>query len=356
MFSYFKDKLKKAVKSAEEEVEDTQQDEAVDEPHPQKPKDVEEEEILETQDEENAEENHEEQDTAEKEGFFSKVKQTLTTKELTQENFETLFWEIELILLENNIAQDVVDKVKQKMQEDLVGTRLKRGKLKEVLQKNIEETLKESLENIQTLDLVEEAKQHEAYKIILIGINGSGKTTTAAKLATLFKKHGKNPVLGAADTFRAAAIDQLQQHANNIGIPCIKHDYGTDPAAVAYDTVKHVEKQGGVALIDTAGRLHSNTNLMNQLKKIVDVTEPHRVIYVAESVAGNDAVKQAKTFSEHIDVDGIIMTKADADEKGGTILSASYITNKPVLYLGTGQNYEDLERFDLEQLLTKLFK
>jgi len=350
MFSYFKDKLKKAVSSAEEEIEDEVEEKQVKKDHKEvqdKPSKTVKEETTEKEDEEGEDEN---------EGFFSKVKETLITKELTEEKFETVFWDIELILLENNVAQDVVDSLKQKMRERLIGTRIYRGKLEETLRETLEETLQESLQQTQRIDIIEEAKKSDKpYKIVVIGINGSGKTTTIAKLANMYKKEGMNPILGAADTFRAAAIDQLDQHAQNLNVPCIKQGYGSDPAAVAYDAVQHAKKNRGVALIDTAGRLHSNTNLMNQLKKIVDVTSPHRVIYVAESVAGNDVIKQATTFSEHVNVDGIIMTKADTDEKGGTILSASYITQKPVLYIGTGQQYDDLESFDLDSILSNLF-
>ena len=339
MFSYFKDKIQDAFSSAEEEIIE----EEVVEDIPEEPEALSDQPISEPEVEQNK-------------GIFSSVTDTLTKTTLTAEKFEDIFWELELTLLENNVAQAVVDDVKQRMSDRLIDTKVSRGTLRNTMQTAFRDTMEESVVGHEIISMTEEAEDSEHYSVLVIGINGSGKTTTAAKLASLFKKEGLQPVLCAADTFRAAAIDQLQHHADSLNIPCIKHEYGSDPAAVAYDTKQYIQKNGGVGIIDTAGRLHSNKNLMNQLEKIYRVVEPDRVVYVAESLAGNDAVKQAETFSKHIPVDGIIMTKADADDKGGTILSASYITNKPVIYLGTGQEYDDLEPFDVEAILSEVFE
>ncbi|MCH8987033.1 signal recognition particle-docking protein FtsY [Patescibacteria group bacterium] len=183
--------------------------------------------------------------------------------------------------------------------------------------------------------------------ILVTGPTGSGKTTTIAKIADLLNKNKISSVLAASDTFRAASIEQLQIHADKLGIKLIKHDYGSDPAAVAFDAIKHAKaKNIDVVLIDTAGRLHSNENLMQEMKKIIRVSKPNLKIFVGEAITGNDCVEQAKTFDEAVGIDGIILAKADVDEKGGTAISISYVTKKPIMYLGTGQEYSDLKEFE----------
>ena len=182
---------------------------------------------------------------------------------------------------------------------------------------------------------------------MFVGINGSGKTTTIAKLAKKMQNNNLKCVIAAADTFRAAAIQQLQEHADKLGIKLIKHDYGADPAAVAFDAVKYAEAHSiDIVLIDTAGRLHSNKNLMDELKKVVKVAKPDLKIFVGESIAGNDCIEQVQKYSEMVGIDAIILTKADVDEKGGTAISVSYVTNKPIIYLGVGQDYKDLKEFE----------
>ena len=200
-----------------------------------------------------------------------------------------------------------------------------------------------------------EEKKEKPFVIGFFGVNGGGKTTTIAKLAYILKKIGLSSVISASDTFRAAAIQQLEEHASKIGIRIIKHDYGSDPAAVAFDAIKHAQSKSiDVVLIDTAGRLHSNVNLIDEMKKIVRVANPDLKIFVGESITGNDAVEQAKRFNESVGIDGIILTKADVDEKGGAIISVSYVTHKPIIYLGNGQNYDNLEKFDKYKLITNL--
>ncbi len=189
--------------------------------------------------------------------------------------------------------------------------------------------------------------QNKPVRIMFVGINGSGKTTTIAKIAKKLQDNKLKVVIAAADTFRAAAIHQLQEHADKLGVKLIKHDYGSDPAAVAFDTIKFAEAHGiDVVLIDTAGRLHSNVNLMDEMKKVARVSKPDFKIFIGESITGNDCVEQAKSFNEAIGIDGIILSKADIDEKGGAAISVSYVTKKPIYYIGTGQGYEDLKQFD----------
>jgi len=167
--------------------------------------------------------------------------------------------------------------------------------------------------------------------------------------------NGLKCVMAAADTFRAAAIQQLEEHANNVGVKIIKHDYGADPAAVAYDAIKYAEAHGlDVVLVDTAGRLHSNTNLMDEMKKIIRVAKPDMKVFIGESITGNDCIEQAKQFNEAVEIDGIILSKADIDEKGGAAISVSYVTGKPILYIGTGQTYDDLKPFTKELVMETL--
>jgi fused signal recognition particle receptor len=290
----------------------------------------------------------------EKKGFFSKVKTAITTKKISGDKFEDLFWDLEMILLENNVSIEVIEKIKEDLKEVLVDKPLPRN-----VEEKIKETLKKTLTEIlsfEPLDLLKNIENHEGpYIIAFFGINGSGKTTSIAKLAHYLKKNNKTVVLAACDTFRAAAIDQLEEHANNLNLKMIKHDYGSDAAAVAYDSVQYAKKNKvDVVLIDTAGRLHSNVNLMNELKKIINVVNPNLKIFIGESITGNDCIEQARNFDELVELDGVILTKADVDEKGGASISISYTIKKPILFLGMGQNYDDFIPFNPETILEKL--
>jgi fused signal recognition particle receptor len=204
-------------------------------------------------------------------------------------------------------------------------------------------------------DLLKLVKQKKPYVICFVGVNGSGKTTSIAKVAHLLKQNGHSVVIAAADTFRAAAIDQLQLHADKLNVKLIRHDYGSDPAAVAFDAIKHAEAaKKDVVLIDTAGRLHSNTNLMDEMKKIMRVAKPDLKLFVGESITGNDCIEQARQFDTAVGIDGIILAKADVDEKGGAAISVSYVTRKPIFYLGIGQEYSDLQQFDKDKLIASI--
>jgi len=286
----------------------------------------------------------------EKKGFFGKIVEKITTTTISEDKFEELFEDLEIALLENNVALEVIDKIKAGLKAEIVDIPISRSKVAETigiaLKQNIEE-----LFDVESFSLMERIKKKigsgEPYVIAFVGVNGSGKTTTIAKMAKLCLNNGFTPVVAAADTFRAAAIDQLETHTNNLGVKLIKHDYGSDSAAVAFDAVKHAKATGKhVVLIDTAGRLHSNINLMDELKKVIRVAKPDSVLFIGESITGNDCVEQAKKFSEYARIDGIILAKADIDEKGGAAVSISYVTKKPILYLGVGQGYDDLIEFD----------
>lgn len=289
-------------------------------------------------------------------GFFSAIKEKIITTKINEEQFEKLFWDLELALMENNVAVEVIEKIKNDLKEQLVEKPIKRTKVEETIQG----TLKSSIEDLfeaSNIDLINEIKnkKEKPYIIVFFGINGSGKTTSIAKLANMLKNKKISCVMAASDTFRAASIEQLQQHADKLGIKMIKHDYGSDPAAVAFDAIKHAKAKGiDTVLIDTAGRMHSNTNLVDEMKKIIRVAKPDLKIFVGESITGNDCIEQAKIFNEAVGIDGIILAKADIDEKGGAAVSVSYVTKKPILFLGTGQKYSDLEVFNFEVIIKNL--
>lgn len=290
----------------------------------------------------------------EKESIIKKVKKAITTSKINENKFEELFEDLEIGLLQDNVAIEVIEKIKENLKVDLVDIPIEKSKIKTIVEDNLKQTIKE-LFNEEQIDIIEESKKSKPYTILFLGINGAGKTTTIAKVAKILKTNNLKPILAAADTFRAAAIDQLQHHAEKLEVPMIKHNYGSDPAAVAFDAVKYAKSKNlDVVLIDSAGRMHSNVNLMDELKKIVRVVKPDLKIFVGESITGNDCTEQAKRFEDTVGLDGIILTKADVDEKGGTAISISYVTGKPIIYLGTGQNYGDIEKFNIDKLMEGL--
>ncbi len=289
----------------------------------------------------------------EKKGIFAKAKDILTTTKLSEKKFDDLFWDLELTLLENNVAVEVISKIKSDLKTRLVDKTLPRN-LEQVIEQSLRQSVTEIL-SFNQLDIIAKSRQKKPFVIAFFGINGSGKTTTIAKVAKLLQDEGLSCVMAAGDTFRAAAIQQLEEHAANLKIRMIKQDYGADAAAVAFDAVKFAQKNSiDVVLIDTAGRLHSDTNLMDELKKIVKVAKPDLKVFVGESITGNDCIEQGKQFDAMIGIDGIILTKADVDQKGGTALSMSYTTKKPILYIGTGQSYADMQQFNRETVLKNL--
>ncbi|MEK6909433.1 MAG: signal recognition particle-docking protein FtsY [Nanoarchaeota archaeon] len=290
----------------------------------------------------------------EKKGFLSKIVSKFTNTKITKEQVEQIFEELEIVLLESNVALEVVDKIKSNLIEDLIGQEAKSKDIKNKIIESIKKAISDVL--IDSPDLIKEIKDKEGtYTILFFGINGTGKTTTIAKIANLLKKNNISCVLAAADTFRAAAIEQLEIHANNLKIPIIKSQYSTDPTSVAFDAKVYSEKNKiKCLLIDTAGRMYTKDNLIKQMEKLIRVIKPDKKIFIGESTAGNDIIDQIKTFNEALGIDGIILSKSDIDEKGGTALSVSYITSKPIYFLGIGQKYEDLKQFNKKEILESL--
>lgn len=287
----------------------------------------------------------------EERSFLGKISDSFTKISLSEQKFEELFWDLELAMLENNIATEVIHKIKKDLMQELVNKKLSKSSLKEEIANSLNKSILE-LFGVDEIDLIKVAKSKKPYVIVFLGVNGAGKTTTIAKVIYMLKKHKISVVVAACDTFRAAAIDQLEDHTNKLGVKLIKHNYGSDPAAVAFDAIEHAKsKSKDVVLIDTAGRLHSNTNLMDELAKIIRVAKPDLKIFIGESITGNDCINQANEFNKAVGIDAIILAKADIDEKGGAAVSISYVTKKPILYLGTGQNYDDLEPFDKRKII-----
>ncbi|TET12228.1 MAG: signal recognition particle-docking protein FtsY [Candidatus Thorarchaeota archaeon] len=283
-----------------------------------------------------------------------------TTKELTDKNLSDAVWELQLVLIQNDVAVEVAEHICELTKEKILGSRTGRlENLTKLFRTAVHDSVIEVLTPVYPLDLLEFAKKRkdegDTTTILFVGVNGTGKTTTLAKLAYLYKKNGFSVVIAAGDTFRAGSIEQLEKHAEKLEIRIIKQDYGSDAAAVAYDAVAHAKARHiDVVLIDSAGRMQSNKNLIQEMKKMARVAEPDLKIFVGDALAGNDALSQAKEFNDAIGIDGAILTKIDADPSGGAALSVAFITGRPVVYVGIGQGYEDLQRFDPEWLAQRL--
>ena len=275
--------------------------------------------------------------------------------EIKESEVTDLLWELELSLLESDVEQDAAHELVTKIKERIVGQKVPVRNLDAFLSKQIKEILKEMM-NTKQIDLIEEIKKKNSpYVILMLGPNGAGKTTHIAKLSKHFMDKGLKVIWAAGDTFRAAAIDQMEVHAERLGVRVVKHQYGADPAAVGFDAVKAAEANGiDVVLIDTAGRQETNKNLMEELKKINKVVQPDMKIYVGEAYAGQSLLEQAQEFDEAVGIDGFILSKIDTDAKGGTTISLLYKMDKPILYVGTGQEYDDLEVFTPEFVLNRI--
>nr|AAB58327.1 signal recognition particle receptor alpha subunit [Thermococcus zilligii AN1] len=291
----------------------------------------------------------------EKAGLLDRLLQV----EIKEKDVDEAIGELELELLEADVALEVVDELREKIKGKLVGKKVRIGSDKgKIIEEAVKEAVLEVLTPPRRIDLIEEMrkKEEKPFVIAFVGFNGGGKTTTIAKLAHWLKKQGFSVVVAASDTFRAGAIEQLEEHAKRVGVKVIKHSYGADPAAVAYDAIQHAKARGiDVVLIDTAGRNELNRNLMDEMKKIVRVTKPDLVIFVGDSLAGNSIIEQARQFNEAVRIDGVILTKLDADARGGAALSISHAIGAPILFVGVGQGYDDLKPFDERWFVDLIF-
>ncbi|AKB38543.1 Signal recognition particle 54 kDa protein [Methanosarcina siciliae C2J] len=292
-------------------------------------------------------------------GFAQKAKALVFNREVYLDNkdLEEPLWELEMGLLESDLALSVSEAIVESVKNQLTGTTKRIGSNTGEI---VEVALKKAILDVvsaNTFDFDEYVKNREKpVHIVFVGINGTGKTTSISKITNRLLKSGYSVVLAAGDTFRAGAIDQLGIHASRLGVKMIKHQAGADPAAVIYDAVQYAKAHKiDFVLSDTAGRMHTNMNLMAQMEKICRVSSPDLIIFVDEAVAGNDAVERAAQFNEAVPIDGSILTKIDADAKGGSAISIAYITGKPILFFGVGQGYEDLKKFDPEWFVDQLF-
>jgi fused signal recognition particle receptor len=291
-------------------------------------------------------------------GLVTKV----TTTELKPENVRPILSDFKMNLVENDVAFPVAERICGEMEQRLNNVQVKRIEdRKKIVEKNLREVLLETMQTNNKIDLLkaieDKRKKAEPFVIVFVGINGTGKTTTIAKVCHFLNKNKYSAVIACSDTYRAGSIEQLEEHAKRLGARMIKHAYGADPAAVAYDTISHAKAYGiNVVLIDTAGRMQTNQNLMNELAKIKRVVKPDLTILTVDSLIGNDAVTQAEEFQKCVGIDATILTKVDADVKGGSALSVTYITQKPILFIGTGQKYDDLEEFKPETFVQMILR
>lgn len=275
---------------------------------------------------------------------------------LEEDDLEGPLRELELALLSNDVEAGVADEILRNIRERLVGEKKHwRSSTGDVVTDAVRDSLIEIL-SVDGLDFEEYLLEKDKPVVVVFsGVNGVGKTTTIAKIARRLEELGLSSVLANGDTFRAGANQQIEEHADALDVKLIKHEKGGDPAAVIYDAVEYAEANDvDVVLGDTAGRLHTSKDLMDQLAKIDRVVDPDITVFVDEAVAGQDAVNRAREFNEAAEFDGVVLTKADADANGGAAISVARVTGKPILYLGTGQGYSDLTEFEPERLVNEL--
>ena len=291
-------------------------------------------------------------------GLINKV----TTIELKTENLSPILSEFKMSLAENDVAFPVADKICDELEKRLAGVQVKRLEdRKKIVEDNLRQVLLDVMLTNIRIDLLkiaeEKRKKKEPFVLMFVGINGTGKTTTIAKVAQFMRDKSYSVILAAADTYRAGSIEQLEEHGRRLGLRVIKSIYGGDPAAVGYDAISHAKAHGlNIVLIDTAGRMQTNQNLMNELVKVKRVVKPDLTVFVVDSLIGNDAVMQAEEFNKAVGIDATILTKVDADVKGGSALSVTFVTQKPILFIGVGQTYKDLELFNPEKFVNMILR
>jgi fused signal recognition particle receptor len=291
---------------------------------------------------------------------FSSAVKSFGEKELKEKDIDEVLFELEVALLESNVATEVIDMLKDDLKKQLVGETVQKDKIPDVVKQNLRQSISSMFDSAGKIDVLfsiqKKKEKGEPYIISFMGINGTGKTTTIAKFANLLRGNKFSAVIAAADTYRAGAIEQISEHAKRLNIKIIAQNYGSDPAAVARDAVLYAKSNKvDCVLVDTAGRMQTSKNLMDQISKINKVVNPDLKLFVGDALAGNDTVSQAREFYNYTKFDGAILTKSDADARGGAAISIVKVTSRPILYLGVGQEYKDLKPFDKDLFLEMLF-
>jgi len=291
---------------------------------------------------------------------FSDAAKSLGEKELNEKDIESILFELEISLLESDVAGEVIDEIKSDLKEKLIGSKVNKHEVEKFVKDSLISSISALFDAVEKVDLIEKInekkKQGQPFLVLFVGINGTGKTTSLVKIAHLLQQAKFSIVIAAADTFRAGAIEQLREHTNRLNLKLVAQNYNSDPAAVARDAVLYAKShKTDCVLIDTAGRMQTNENLMQQIAKITKVVNPDMKIFVGDSLAGNDTVNQAREFHKHVQFNASILTKSDADAKGGAALSIVKVTSTPIIYLGTGQEYPDLKPFSKETFLKDVF-
>ena len=279
-------------------------------------------------------------------------------KKIKEDPLDEILEELEIILFEADVAYPVVEEIKKGVRENLVGKKYDRSyTLDQVVEMSVKDAIRDVL-SINEFDFDQWLEEQSKPTVVMfIGINGTGKTTAIAKVANRVQNGGRTVVLAACDTFRAGAIEQLTIHSEKLGCKIVKQAHDADPAAVAYDAIEHAKsKRKDVVLIDTAGRMQTNNNLIEEMKKIVRVAKPDLKVFVGDSLAGNDAIEQAKVFDAAVGIDAVILTKIDTDAKGGAALSIAHTIGKPIAFVCNGQEYPDIIKFNTEWMIERMFE
>ena len=290
----------------------------------------------------------------------SNISKIAVEKQISEKELDKVMENLTIELLESEIPFDLVEQISENIKKQMIDKKFARSdEFKEIIKSEFTSTIKEIFQKVEDVDLIQliNSKESKPFKILIVGINGSGKTTTVAKIGHLLKENNISSVIVAGDTFRSGAIEQIKEHADRLELKLISQKYGSDPAAVARDGVEYSKTHNiDAVIIDTSGRVQTNSNLMQEVLKIKNVVNPDFTVFIGDSLAGNDLVSQTHEFFKFTEFNGSILTKTDADVKGGAILSILSETGKPIIYIGTGQEYKDLEKFNEERFLSGLFQ
>jgi fused signal recognition particle receptor len=363
MWGLLKSKVSNFVKQVKNESEEEKIEKEEIKPEIVEKKEIEKEEIIEKEEKpiiekEKIKEKEKKETVKVKVGLKEKIGRTLLRKiKLNKSKVNEITEELELSLIQADVHPEIAMEISEKINEKLIKSEYSSNNLEEEIREDLKKIFQEQVfadyPKINVLELIK--SEVKPYKILFVGPNGAGKTTTIAKFANMIKNEGKKVVISASDTFRAAAIEQTEEHGKRLDVKVIKQNYGADAAAVAFDAIKHAEANDvDVVLIDSAGRQDNNTNLMRELEKIKRITKPHITIFIGEAIAGNSLYQQVETYNGIVKLDGIILTKVDCDAKGGAAISIFKESNIPVIYLGLGQKYDDLKLFEPKDIIDNI--